>query len=98
MSNKIYIYIQEYNIMTQHNDSVGAWIWTFQTQSSPFHRLTHVLYINLNKMGWLPINGDALGRGEVSFRLIMHHEHHKSDHNVLFTGFEFSMGNNYLKF
>lgn len=31
------------------------------------HRLTHVLYINLNKMGWLPINGDALGRGEVSF-------------------------------
>lgn len=32
-----------------------------------FHRLTHVLYINLNKMGWLPINGDALGRGEVSF-------------------------------
>lgn len=63
-----------------------------------FHRLTHVLYINLNKMGWLSINRDALGRGEVSFRLIMHHEHHKSDHNVLFTGFEFSMGNNYLKF
>ena len=64
--------------MTQSGLGPGPGPGPSKPKVTLFHRLTHVLYINLNKMGWLPINGDALGRGEVSFfRLIMHHEHHK---------------------
>lgn len=53
--------------MTQSGLGPGPGTGPSKPKVTLFHRLTHVLYINLNKMGWLPINGDALGRGEVSF-------------------------------